>query len=375
VIIRHYSLHSFFLSITMTIMAPSSPPYPTLTQDSIHEAIDHLCECLNHQASQWKLCRATKSHFQHAAEVSQSEAGGDRAITVDETLLYGVFATHVGDGSASELSPSSCLATFFFSYSTWDGRVLYLDRFVGPSASSASGDVMVGLPLLLRRTLAGIALRLHCSRFTWQHYENKTPKYPGDAQPEYLDGWLTLHWEADTIQEFLRSSCQDATNNSERVAPRGSEITLGFADIQDSIEKSLKRHFHPTFHLCLATADDVNDIGRLVQGLADFEKEPDAVNVSTAHYLQDGFAGHPLFYCIIIKHTDNEGDNKVYTCGMAFCFLGFTLSDGLFLYLEDLFIEPSYRGKGVGTLVMKALASIGNSLGCSRLVWQALVSA
>jgi hypothetical protein len=355
------------------MVTPSSPPYPALTQDSIHEAIDHVCESLNHQASQWKLCPATKSHFHQAAEVSQY---GDRAITVDETLLYGVFATPIGDGGAgaSELPPSSCLATFYFSYSTWDGRVLYLDRFVGPSASSASGDVMVGLPLLLRHTLAGIALRLHCSRFTWQHYENKNPKYLGDAQPEYLDGWLTLHWEADSIQEFLRSSCQDATHNSEQAAPRGSERTLGITDIQDSIEKSLKMHSHPIFHLCLATADDLNDIGRLVQGLAEFEKEPDAVNVSTAHYHQDGFAGHPLFYCILIKHTGNEGDNKVYTCGMAFCFLGFTLSDGLFLYLEDLFIETAYRGKGAGTLAMKALASIGNSLGCSRVVWQALVS-
>ena len=65
-------------------------------------------------------------------------------------------------------------------------------------------------------------------------------------------------------------------------------------------------------------------------------------------------------------------ENETCSCGMALCFVGYTLGQGRFLYLEALFIEEPYRGKGAGSLIMRALALAALSLGCVRLVWQAL---
>merc|ERR1712176_1460759 len=156
-----------------------------------------------------------------------------------------------------------------------------------------------------------------------------------------------------------------------------------------------------TLTLRLADAGDLDDIGRLVQGLADYENESDAVNITVDQYRCDGFSSKPdekqqpkegeqlpdtplsLFFCILLH---NEQEQKV--VGMAFCYMVYTLTDptttceegtscdgvggGSFLYLEDLFIEEAYRGRGGGSLVMRALAGLGLSLQCTHLRWQAL---
>lgn len=147
--------------------------------------------------------------------------------------------------------------------------------------------------------------------------------------------------------------------------------------------------------------DDINTICRLVQGLADFEKEPDAVNVSSDHYRIDGAlqpsSEQPIFYCILLESlveadpTNGCPDPPAtteswYSCGMAFFWVGAKLpvksslrledrldqGEELFLYLEDLFIEQEYRGNGAGTCLMHALSNVAQSLNCERMVWQAL---
>ena len=119
---------------------------------------------------------------------------------------------------------------------------------------------------------------------------------------------------------------------------------------------------------------DLEAIGRLVQGLADFEKEPDAVHVTTKHYQNDGGDNHPLFYCLLLdtKSNTNNDNTTTYTCGMAFCYMGYTTGQGRHWYLEDLFLEPAYRGCGAGTHVMQTLARIAVRLDCAHLRWQAL---
>jgi GNAT superfamily N-acetyltransferase len=141
--------------------------------------------------------------------------------------------------------------------------------------------------------------------------------------------------------------------------------------MEEKMESCLKLQQNTNFRLRLATPEDVDTIGRLVQGLADFEKEPDAVNVSVDQYRVDGFEAQPLFYCFLMEDVSDK-TAQPYACGMAFCFIGSNLGAGPFIYLEDLFIEKEYRGKGGGTLVMRCLAMLGQTLRCEKIVWQAL---
>lgn len=179
--------------------------------------------------------------------------------------------------------------------------------------------------------------------------------------PEVLDGWLTLHWPAEEIKRFLGES--DVTSGS---------TTYNDTEIRSAFETTLAGSVGSNFRLRLATEADLDAISRLVQGLADYEKEPDAVHVTKEHYRCDGFSpGHqPLFYCILLDTVSDTSSH--YTCGMAFCYIARKQSNGLFLYLEDLFIEEQHRGAGAGMITMKMLAKLALSLHCSRMVWQAL---
>lgn len=145
------------------------------------------------------------------------------------------------------------------------------------------------------------------------------------------------------------------------------------SNFRDRIEACLISRSAPSgFRLRLAGSDDLDDMFRLVNGLAVFEKEPDAVNVTIDHYHIDGFTTEmPLFYCLLMDYSFSE-DDPWYACGLAFCYVGCTYDAGRFLYLEDLFLEEAYRGKGGGTYIMRTLAATAVSLDCCRLVWQAL---
>lgn len=316
-----------------TVNMETRSDYPQMTKDLIEEVIDRACNRFNVENRKWKLTRY--------AGLDQNERGD---------FLYGFVAKN-----PESKGETGFLTTFYFAYSTWNGRVLYIDeRYRGTDDT---------LKLHLRRALGCIAIQVKCNRLTWQHYGNDDgePFYPEFTKPETLHGWLTLHWQADSIRSFLS---KHGTPNLSRDSRNAS--------VEEIISNVLDDHNQESFQLRLATEDDLPHICRLVQGLADFEKEYDAVHVTAEHYRADGFHSERLFRCLLLSHV--SGNEDAYTCGMAFHYLGATAKDGLFLYLEDLFIEEEYRKNGAGTFVMKALALIGSSLGCSRLVWQALVS-
>ena len=115
-----------------------------------------------------------------------------------------------------------------------------------------------------------------------------------------------------------------------------------------------------------ATRDDVADIRRLIRALADYEKEPDAAVVTEADLLRDGFGEKPLFKVVMA-----EWEGAV--VGFAFYFYNYSTWQGRpGLYLEDLFVQPSHRGKGIGKALLVHLARIAVRENCGRFVWQVL---
>jgi GNAT superfamily N-acetyltransferase len=247
------------------------------------------------------------------------------------------------------------------------------------------------------------------NRLTWQHTKDQTIIFPnsiGSIQPQTLHGWLTLHWDKESIIQFLdgqRERCGNTTSTATEINQSSSfrnsiETTLhrcnaaAASNIMSGLSPASSRR------LRLANTYDVDTIGRLVQGLADFENEPDAVNVTPDHYRKDGFQSDlPLFYCLLLEVTITATTNKQnlddthdwYACGMAFCWIGarqdvlptgraqsssaiLPQQQSFFLYLEDLFIEETYRGNGAGTFVMTTLGEIALSLKCNKMVWLAL---
>src|SRR5215472_14264701 len=115
-----------------------------------------------------------------------------------------------------------------------------------------------------------------------------------------------------------------------------------------------------------ATPADVGQILTFIRGLAKYEREPDAVTATEEDLLRHGFGEKPYFECLMV-----EQDGK--PAGFAFYFFDYSTWLGRpGLYLEDLFVEPAYRGLGIGKALMQRIAAIALERGCARLKWEVL---
>lgn len=115
-----------------------------------------------------------------------------------------------------------------------------------------------------------------------------------------------------------------------------------------------------------ATVSDVPLILDFIRRLADYERAPNAVVATEEDLRRDGFGPEPKFHCVIA-----EWDNI--PAGFAFFFYNYSTWRGQpGLYLEDLFVLPEMRGKGIGKALLKHLAQIAVRENCYGLRWMVL---
>ena len=115
-----------------------------------------------------------------------------------------------------------------------------------------------------------------------------------------------------------------------------------------------------------AVAADVPLILELIRGLAIYEREPDAVTATEGDLMRDGFGPEPFFHCLIAEHDGRAA-------GFAFYFFNYSTWLGRpGLYLEDLFVQPEFRGLGIGKALLAQVAAIAVEKGCPRLQWEVL---
>jgi GNAT superfamily N-acetyltransferase len=115
-----------------------------------------------------------------------------------------------------------------------------------------------------------------------------------------------------------------------------------------------------------ATAADVAQILAFIRALAAFERAPDAVTATEEGLLRDGFGLNPFYSCLIAEH-----DGK--PAGFALYFFNYSTWMGRpGIYLEDLFVQPEFRGLGIGKALLRRVAAIAVEKGCRRLQWEVL---
>ena len=115
-----------------------------------------------------------------------------------------------------------------------------------------------------------------------------------------------------------------------------------------------------------ATPADVPTILRFIHELATYEREPDAVVATEADLLRDGWGPTPRFTALI---ADFDGG----PAGFALYFTSYSTWRGHHgIRLEDLYVTPALRGKGIGKALLVRLAQIAVEQGCPRLEWDVL---
>ena len=116
-----------------------------------------------------------------------------------------------------------------------------------------------------------------------------------------------------------------------------------------------------------ATEADLDTIIELIHGLAEYEREPDAVLLDREQLRRHLFGARPFAEVILAETSAGE------SAGFALFFHNFSTWLGEpGLWLEDLFVRPELRGAGYGKALLVELGRIAVERGCGRFEWSVL---
>lgn len=121
------------------------------------------------------------------------------------------------------------------------------------------------------------------------------------------------------------------------------------------------------FSIREATREDVPALLKLIKDLAVYERLLDQVVASEDLLARAGFGEERYFRALLAEDSDGRA--------IGFALYFFTFSTFLArptLYLEDLFVLPELRGRGVGKALLRELAKIALEKGCGRMEWAVL---
>lgn len=111
--------------------------------------------------------------------------------------------------------------------------------------------------------------------------------------------------------------------------------------------------------------EDMRSVLELIQELAIFEKEPDAVLITEDDLVRDGFGENPLFHVFVA-----EAENEI--VGIALYYYRYSTWKGKTIHLEDLIVKDKMRGSGLGFALYSEIMKQGKKDNVRRIEWNVL---
>ena len=114
-----------------------------------------------------------------------------------------------------------------------------------------------------------------------------------------------------------------------------------------------------------AVKEDCPRMLELVKELAEYERAPHEVTVSLEHFIESGFGPNPVWWAFV---AEQDG----FITGFALYYIRYSTWKGQRMYLEDILVTETWRGKGIGGLLMDALIKEAEEKAFNGIVWQVL---
>ena len=111
--------------------------------------------------------------------------------------------------------------------------------------------------------------------------------------------------------------------------------------------------------------EDMPQVLGLINELAKFENEANAVAITASDLVRDGFGKQRLFHCFVA-----EAENEV--VGIALVYPRYSTWKGAVIHLEDLIVTEKMRGSGLGTALLNEVVKYGSMHSVKRISWEVL---
>nr|XP_060638863.1 thialysine N-epsilon-acetyltransferase-like [Anolis sagrei ordinatus] len=116
-----------------------------------------------------------------------------------------------------------------------------------------------------------------------------------------------------------------------------------------------------------ATVEDCEQIMSLIQEIAAYHHLEHDVTINSEVLKADGFGANSFFKCLLAEQPAENGSKPVRPIGYALYYFGYSVNHGRMLYLENLYVVPELRSKGIGMKLMKKVAEVALAAGCKEI--------
>lgn len=116
--------------------------------------------------------------------------------------------------------------------------------------------------------------------------------------------------------------------------------------------------------------EDMESVLGLIQELAIFEKEPEAVVITVEDLMRDGFGEKPLFHVFVAEIEDESSKKEI--VGIALYYYRYSTWKGKTIHLEDLIVKEKMRGTGLGSALYAEIMRQGKKDNVRRVEWNVL---
>ncbi|OXA71890.1 GNAT family N-acetyltransferase [Flavobacterium aquidurense] len=116
--------------------------------------------------------------------------------------------------------------------------------------------------------------------------------------------------------------------------------------------------------------EDMKSVLGLIQELAIFENEPEAVVITVDDLVRDGFGEKPLFHVFVAEIEDELSNKEI--VGIALYYYRYSTWKGKTIHLEDLVVKEKMRGTGLGSALYSEIMKQGKRDNVRRIDWNVL---